>query len=200
MPATDQPAGTLTADAAVMLLIDHQRGTMSWVGSTPFAEMKRNALALARAAKAVDIPLLLTSSMEEAAQGPLLAEFEDIAAKEFATRIRRQGVVNALDDDNLSAAVRATGRDHLIIAGVTNDVCTVFPALTALEQGYRVHVVADAGGSPTRLADDISLRRMEQAGAVLASTNQLLAELAGDWTSERGAKLTPIVMSLVPGR
>ena len=33
-----------SADNAAMLLIDHQVGTMSWVHSTSFEEMKMNAL------------------------------------------------------------------------------------------------------------------------------------------------------------
>jgi nicotinamidase-related amidase len=191
-------AQTFTADNAAMLLIDHQVGTMGWVGSISFDEMKRNALALAKAAKALDIPVVLTSSMEEYAQGPLLSELEEIAPEEFAARIKRQGVVNALDDEDFATAVKATGRRNLIIAGVTNDVCTVFPTLSALQEGYDVQVVADAGGSPSAMADQIAIRRMEKAGATITSTNQLLAELAGNWTGERGGKIIPIVMGLMP--
>jgi nicotinamidase-related amidase len=99
-------------------------------------ELKANSLALAKAAKALNIPLVLTSSMESYAQGPLLAELEEIAPAEHAGRIQRQGVVNAMDDENFAAAVRESGRRKLIIAGVTNDVCTVFPTLTALAEGY----------------------------------------------------------------
>lgn len=47
----------------------------------------------------------------------------------------------------------AVGRKRLIIAGVTNDVCTVFPALTLVVQEFEVRAVADAGGSPGKLAD-----------------------------------------------
>ncbi|MGW0943325.1 isochorismatase family protein [Streptomyces sp. NPDC002623] len=187
-----------TTENTAMLLIDHQVGTMSWVGSIAFEEMKANALALAKAAKALDMPLVLTSSMEEYAQGPLLAELAEIAPKEFAARVQRQGVVNAFDDKNFAAAVKATGRTNLIIAGVTNDVCTVFPTLTALEAGHPVQVVADAGGSPSKIADDIAVRRMDKAGATITSTNQLLAELAENWTTDKGGKMIGIVMELLP--
>jgi nicotinamidase-related amidase len=189
---------SFTADNAALLLIDHQVGTMGWVGSTSFEEMKRNALGLAKAAKAIGMPVVLTSSMEEYAQGPLLSELAEIAPEEFAARVKRQGVVNAFDDENFDAAVKATGRRNLIIAGVTNDVCTVYPTLSALQEGYQVQVVADAGGSPTKMADDIAIRRMDKAGATITSTNQLLAELAGNWTGERGGKIIPIVMGLMP--
>ncbi|MDT0300829.1 isochorismatase family protein [Streptomonospora wellingtoniae] len=90
-----------------------------------------------------------------------------------------------MHDPAFADAVAATGRRNLILAGVTNDVRTVFPALTALEQGYRVQVIADAGGSMTTDADDIALGRMERAGVDISSTNQILPELAGSWASER---------------
>ncbi|MGW6401285.1 isochorismatase family protein [Streptomyces sp. NPDC055134] len=195
---TVETAQPFTTENTAMLLIDHQVGTMGWVGSITFDEMKANALALAKAAKALDMPLVLTSSMEEYAQGPLLAELADIAPEEFAGRIQRQGVVNAFDDKNFAAAVKATGRTHLIIAGVTNDVCTVFPTLTALGADHPVQVVADAGGSPSKMADDIAIRRMDKAGAVITSTNQLLAELAENWTTEKGGKMIAIIMELLP--
>lgn len=179
----------LTGDSAAMLLIDHQVGTMGWVTSTSFDEMKKNAIILAKAAKILNMPAVLTSSMEEAAQGPLLSELEAILPQEFAARIKRAGIVNAMDDNAFAAAVQATGRKKLILAGVTNDVCTVYPALTLVGLGYEVQVVADAGGSPSKMADDIALRRMERAGVTLTSTNQLIAELAGSWATPEGGQL-----------
>ncbi|MBH5328223.1 isochorismatase family protein [Eikenella sp. S3360] len=189
------------AKDSVMLLIDHQIGTMGWVGSIPFDEMKRNALMLAKSAAALGIPTVLTSSMEEHAQGPLLAELADILPEEFKNRVKRAGIVNAMADENFAAAVKAAagGRKRIIIAGVTNDVCTVYPTLTLLEQGYEVQVVADAGGSPGKLADETALRRMDKAGATITSTNQLIAELAQDWSSEDGQKLLQVVAEALQG-
>jgi nicotinamidase-related amidase len=183
----------LRPEDAAMLLIDHQVGTMGWVKSIPFEEMKRNALMLAQTARILKLPVVLTSSMEEYAQGPLLKELEPILPSEFANRIKRLGIVNAMDDKNFAAAVHATGRKKLIIAGVTNDVCTVYPALSLVRDGFEVQVVADAGGSPSVMADDIALRRMERSGVTLTSTNQLIAELAGNWTTPEGGQLIQVI-------
>jgi len=183
------------ADNTALLLIDHQVGTMGWVKSIAFEEIKRNALMLARAAKILKLPVVLTSSMEEHAQGRLLSELEPILPAEFSARIKRLGIVNAMDDEHFAAAVKATKRKKLIIAGVTNDVCTVFPALTLVRDGFEVQVVADAGGSPTKLADDIALRRMERGGVTLTSTNQLIAELAGSWSTPEGGQLVEVIMA-----
>lgn len=63
-----------SADNMALLLIDHQIGTMGWVKSIGFDEMKRNTLMLANTARILKIPTVLTSSMEEYTQGPLLGE------------------------------------------------------------------------------------------------------------------------------
>lgn len=184
----------LNPQDAAMILIDHQVGTMSWVHSIPLDEMKRNALMLAKVARIYKMPTILTSSMEEYAQGPLMPELEDILPEAFAARVKRLGIVNAMDDEAFAAAVKATGRKKLILAGVTNDVCTVYPALTLAGQGIEVQVVADAGGSPSKISDEIALRRMENAGVTLTSTNQLIAELVGSWTTPEGSQVVQVVM------
>lgn len=183
-----------TGDNAALLLIDHQVGTMGWVHSIPFEEMKRNALMLAKAASILNMPVVLTSSMEEYAQGPLLSELETILPNAFAARVKRLGIVNAMDDENFAAAVKAMARSKLIIAGVTNDVCTVFPALSLVRDGYDVQVIADAGGSPSKIGDDMALRRMEKNGVTLSSTNQVIAELAGNWSTPEGMRIVQEVI------
>lgn len=178
-----------TPENAAMLLIDHQDGTISWTKSHDVEEIKKNAVNLAKIATAIDMPLILTSSMEGNVQGPLLSELEKIAPKAFANRIKRSGIVNAMHDDNFNNAVKATGRKKVIVAGITTEVCVVFPVLQLLDEGYEVQVVTDASSSFTKIGDDAALRRMEQAGAVITSTAQIISELAVDWTTPRGQTL-----------
>ena len=182
-----------TPENSTMLLIDHQVGTMAWVRSAELSDIKQNTAVLAKAAKATNMPLIFTSSQENQAQGFLFAELKNIAPDEYERRIQRQGIVDCMKDINFATAVRSTNRKNLIIAGITTDVCVVYPTLTALEEGYNVQVVVDASGSPTHIADKIALRRMDKAGATLTTTNQLIAELAKDWSSEHGSKLIEIL-------
>ena len=188
---------TFSPQNATLLLIDHQVGTMGWVRSVPIETMKRHAIALARAAAVTGMPVVLTSSQEERAQGPLLPELEKILPKEFAARIKRAGIVNCWKDPAFAAAAKAPGRKNLIMAGVTNDVCTVYPAISAVQEGFNVQVVADAGGSPSQFADEIALQRMKDNGVVLTTTNQCIAELAQDWSSPDGSKLIQVLFEEV---
>lgn len=184
---------TFTPENSVMLLIDHQVGTMGWVGSANLEEIRNNTVALARAAHVTKMPLILTSSMEDQAQGPLLDELINAVPEAYENRILRGGVVDSMKDENFAAAVKATGRKNIIIAGITTDVCVVYPAITAIAEGYNVQVVVDGSGSPTTLADETALRRMEKHGVTLTSTNQLIAELAQDWSTDHGSKLIQVL-------
>ena len=182
-----------TLDNAAMLLIDHQVGTIKLAISTPYDEIVRNTRALARTAVETGMPLVLTSSQEDHFQGLLLNDLQAIAPKAYAERVKRPGVVDCWLYPPFKAAVVATGRKKLIMSGLTNDVCIVYPAISALEDGYDVQVVVDAAGSPTTAADETALRRMERTGVTLTSTNQVMAELAMDWASPTGSAIQRIM-------
>jgi nicotinamidase-related amidase len=184
------------ADSA-LLLIDHQTGTMQLIKNIPLDVAKRNTLALAKTAKILNIPVVLTSSQEQNLQGPLLPELQQILPDAFAARVKRAGIVNAWNDPNFVAAVKKTGRKNLIMAGVTTDVCLVFPAIIAVREGFNVQAVMDASGSPFDLSEEMSRRRMENEGVVLTATNTLMAELAQDWSRPEGGQLLGILFNEV---
>jgi nicotinamidase-related amidase len=182
-----------TPENSAMLLIDHQVGTMAWTHSHDINLVKQNALKLARIGKAAGIPVVLTSSMEDQVQGPLIPELQPILPEEFAARIKRPGIVNAMHHEGFNKAVKATGRKKLFVAGVTTEICVTFPVLQMLDEGYEVQVSADASASYTRYGDDLALRRMEQAGAIITTVDMIVSELAVDWSSPLGSKLVPIL-------
>jgi nicotinamidase-related amidase len=150
-------------------------------------------MALAKTAKILNIPVALTSSQEKNVQGTLLPELEEILPEAFTARIQRAGIVNAWNDPNFRKAVEATGRRNLIMAGVTTDVCLVYPAISARREGFQVQAVMDASGSPYELSEDLARRRMEHEGVVLTATNTLMAELAQDWSRPEGGQLLGIL-------
>lgn len=182
-----------TTDNAAMLLIDHQRGTIKLAISTPHDELVRNTRALARTAVETGMPLVLTSSQEDHFQGTLLDDIQQIAPNEYARRVKRPGVVDCWMYEPFKQAVLATGRKKLIMAGLTNDVCIVYPAISAVEDGFEVQVVADAGGSPNKMADEYALARMAAHGVTITTTNQVMAELATDWASPIGAAIQRVM-------
>jgi nicotinamidase-related amidase len=184
-----------TPEDSALLLIDHQVGTMQLIKNIDVVRAKRMSLALAKTASILGIPTVLTSSQEDRLQGPLLPELKDILPDAFDKRVKREGIVNAWTDANFKAAVEATGRKNLIMAGVTTDVCLVFPAIDAVAEGYKVQAVMDASGSPFELSEDMSRRRMQDAGVVLTATNTMIAELVQNWGTPNGQKLIQLLFT-----
>ena len=182
-----------TPTDTAILLIDHQVGTIKLAVSTPYDEIVRNTRALARTAVATGMPLVLTSSQEDHFQGLLLDDLRTIAPEAYAARVKRPGVVDCWLYEPFRQAVLATGRKKLIMAGLTNDVCIVYPAISAVEEGFVVQVVADAGGSPTAAADAAALARMAANGVVVTSTTQVMADLATDWASATGGAIQRVM-------
>jgi nicotinamidase-related amidase len=184
-----------TAGNAAMLLIDYQTGTMQLIRNRSRDQVHRNGVLLARLAARLHLPAVLTSSLEDQFQGPLLPELKEVLPAEYMRRSQRLGVVDALDDPGFAAAVEATGRRNLIIAGVTTDVCLIHPAIRAVAGGYQVQVVVDASGSNTAISEQIALQTMLHAGVRLTTMPQLMSELAGDWTSPTGTAVMDLLNS-----
>jgi nicotinamidase-related amidase len=183
----------LTSSNAAMILIDHQVGTLNFAKSIARDQIEANTRALARAAVALGIPIVFTTSMEDHQQGPLLPALEAIAPEAFSARVKRPGVVNCWDDNAFAEACRKTGRKHFIMAGVTTDVCLAPPAISAAVEGFFVTAVVDASGSPTQLTDEMAFRKMERGGVELTTTTALLSELAHNWASADGQKIMQIL-------
>lgn len=182
-----------TIDDAAMLLIDHQQGTIKLAKNIAYEQIVQNTRALARTAKETGMPLVFTSSEEENFQELLLEDLQKLAPEEYENRVKRPGIVDCWEYEPFRKAVEATGRKKLIMAGSTNDVCIVFPAISATEDGYEVQVVIDAGGSPSQVADETATQRMKDHGVTLTTTNQLMAELAYDWASGAGHQIQKIM-------
>jgi nicotinamidase-related amidase len=184
-----------TKDNTALLLIDHQVGTMQLVRNIEREVAAKQAIALAKMARILSLPTVITSSQEDRAQGPILPAIADILPEAHAARIKRPGVVNAWAYPAFRDAVLATGKTNLIMAGVTTDVCLIFPAIDAAKEGFGVQAVLDASGSPSDLSEEFSRQRMRDAGVVLTATNTLIAEIAQDWSTSEGEQLIGLLFS-----
>lgn len=172
----------LTPDNAAILLVDHQAGVFEYVKEPPREEVEANVVRLARAAATLEIPVILSTSSEQH-NGALLPTLEQVVPDAYGDRIERQGVIDAMADPAVAHALSATGRSHLVTAGIGTDVCGIHPALHANRDGYQVTFVADACGTTTMFAQQTALRRLTHEGVTVATTASVIAELAGDYRS-----------------
>lgn len=89
--------------------------------------------------------------------------------------------INAWEDAEYQAAVKATGRKKVIILGLWTEACLTFPTLDMLSEDYDVYPVVDAVGGTSSLSHQTALQRVQQAGAQLTSIAQLACEWQRDW-------------------
>lgn len=180
-----------------LILIDHQVGTMQLIKNIDLKHVEKMTLALAKIAKIFNLPVVLTSSQENRVQGPLIPELIKLLPEAYEKRIQRAGIVNAWSDPAFKKAVETTGKKNLVMAGVTTDVCLIFPAIDAVNAGFNVQAVMDASGSPFKLSEKLSRKRMENAGVVLTTTNTLIAELTQNWNTPQGQEAMQLLFTEV---
>src|SRR5438046_7572799 len=176
---TEQPKAytPLTSANAALVLVDHQVGLMTGVRDYSTGELKHNVVALAKAAKALKVPTVVTTTARDSMWGPTFPEL--VEALEGILIIDRSSV-NAWDDPKVAAAIEATGRKKLIIAGLSLEVCAAFPAITAVGKGYDAYVAVDASGTFSETKRQAGLLRMQQAGVVVSDYATLMVEILKD--------------------
>ena len=176
------PYKRLDKDQAAVLLVDHQAGLLSLVRDFDPDKFKNNVLALGALAKYFHLPTVLTTSFESGPNGPIVPELKEMFPE--APFIARPGQINAWDNEEFVAAIRATGKKQLIIAGVVTEVCVSFPALSAIEAGFEVFVVTDASGTFNEVTRHSAWDRMSSAGVQLMSWFAVACELHRDWRND----------------
>ena len=174
-----KPYNRLDISNAAVLLVDHQTGLLSLVRDFNPDQFKNNVLALANLAAYFKLPTILTTSVEDGPNGPLMPELKEKFPK--APFIPRPGQINAWDNEDFVKAVKATGRKQLIIAGVVTEVCVAFVALSAIAEGFEVFVVTDASGTFNEVVRHSAWNRMSEAGAQLITWVAVACELHRDW-------------------
>ncbi|WP_084616243.1 hydrolase [Marinomonas sp. S3726] len=181
----------LTPDNAVLAMIDHQTGLMVGVRDMNPAQLKNNILGLTKMAKVLDLPSIVTASYPQGPNGPVMGEISQVLTD--AKVINRQGEINAWKSPEFRKAIKDTGRNKIIMAGIVTDVCLMFPAISAVAQGYDVYAVVDASGTWDKVSREAAIHRMTQAGVKVVTWASVLAEIMDDWRSPKGQELGAVL-------
>jgi len=183
--------GMLDPDDSVILLIDHQSGLFNTVRDVPVPDLRHYVTAIAKTATLLNIPVITTASVPDGPNGPLIPEIHIHAP--HAVYVPRTGQINTWDNPLFVKEVEKTGRKTLIIAGTLTSVCMAFPAVSAIEEGYKVYCVVDASGNWSKLATDATIARVAQAGAIPTDTFAIVAELMRTWNRPEGSRFAQIL-------
>lgn len=188
-PANDHRSFKI--DNTALVLVDHQVGTIGWAGElandAERDQLKMWVRVMARFAKSAGMPVVLTSSLEGEAQGPLLPEFKTLLPKEYEQRIQRTGVINAWDDPAFAKAVRATGKKNLLMGGLTTDVCLVPPALSAKAEGFNLVALLDISAACTKIAAQNCRDILQRSGIDIMTVTPMITSMLGNYKNPASA-------------
>lgn len=170
-----------------LLLCDHQVGLFQIVQDYPLTSFKNNVLAYVELGKIFDLPVVMTTAAESGPNGPLPKEITSMNDK--AVLIKRVGEVNAWDVADYRAAVKATGKKQMLVAGIATDGCVELLALSLVKEGYTVYANSEASGTfNARIARE-SFDRMRANGVQIMSNFGIALDLMRDWRNTPGAQV-----------
>jgi nicotinamidase-related amidase len=164
------PTQMSAADAG-LLVIDVQEKLMPFIRDA--ATMTRNIAFLIDAARMLQIPVQATEQYPRGL-GPTVPD--------LATRLPERPDKVAFSScavPSVTESFRRSGRSKIVLAGIETHVCVLHTALDLLALDFRVYVAADAVSNRYAVDHEYALRRLEQAGAVLTTSETTVFEWVG---------------------
>jgi nicotinamidase-related amidase len=170
--------GLLTPDNCVVTLIDLQPQMLFGVSSYDRQSIINCNVALAKAAKVFQVPVVLSTVETKSFSGNMWPQIQAVFPGE--TPIERSSM-NSWDDPKFVAAIQKTGRKKIVLSGLWTETCVALPTVQAIDDGYEVYVVEDCCGDVSQLAHDNAMKRVIQAGAKPVTSLSVMLELQRDW-------------------
>lgn len=168
----------LTPGNHALVMIDFQSQMAFATRSIDGVVLRNNAALVAESAAGFNVPTILTTVAEKSFSGPM---FDEIIEAFHGHPVLDRTSMNTWEDASVIAALNGLRRKRIVFCGLWTSVCIVGPAISALDQGFEVHVIADACGDVSVEAHESAMQRMVQAGAVPMTSLQYLLELQRDW-------------------
>jgi nicotinamidase-related amidase len=97
-----KPYAPLTSDNAALVLVDHQVSLMTGVRNYSIGELKHNVVALAKAAKVLKVPTIVTTTARDSRWGPTFPELVEALP---GIQIIDRSSVNIWDDAKVAAVI-----------------------------------------------------------------------------------------------
>src|SRR5918996_5239794 len=170
--------GLLTPDNCVVAIIDLQPQMLFGVANFDRQTIINNNVALAKAAKVFDVPVVLSTVETKSFSGNMWPQIQAIFPNQAP--IERSSM-NSWDDKDFVAAVEKTGRKKIVLSGLWTETCVALPTIQAIHDGYEVYVVEDCCGDVSQLAHDNAMKRVIQAGAKPGPELSVILEWQRDW-------------------
>jgi nicotinamidase-related amidase len=170
--------GLLTPENCVVAIIDLQPQMLFGVANFDRQTIINNNVALLKAAKVFDVPVVLSTVETKSFSGNMWPQIQAIFPNQ--TPIERTSM-NSWDDKNFVAAIERSGKKKIVLSGLWTETCVALPTVQAIHDNYEVYVVEDCCGDVNQLSHDNAMKRVIQAGAKPVTALSVMLEWQRDW-------------------
>ncbi len=170
--------GLLTPENCVVAIIDLQPQMLFGVANFDRQTIINNNVALLKAAKVFDVPVVLSTVETKSFSGNMWPQIQAIFPNQ--TPIERSSM-NSWDDKNFVAAIEKSGKKKIVLSGLWTETCVALPTVQAIHDKYEVYVVEDCCGDVSQLSHDNAMKRVIQAGAKPVTALSVMLEWQRDW-------------------
>jgi nicotinamidase-related amidase len=170
--------GLLTPDNCVVAIIDLQPQMLFGVANFDRQTIINNNVALLKAAKVFDVPVVLSTVETKSFSGNMWPQIQAVFPNQ--TPIERSSM-NSWDDKNFVAAIEKSGKKKIVLSGLWTETCVALPTVQAIHDGYEIYVVEDCCGDVNQLSHDNAMKRVIQAGAKPVTALSVMLEWQRDW-------------------
>ncbi|WP_051021624.1 isochorismatase family protein [Nocardia araoensis] len=186
-----------TPENTAIILIDYVSGFAPLIASQTIAENTAGGRALAQTAKAFEVPLIVSVGPERDPRGVLYPEIAEVLAG--GPPQHRGLTFDAFEDEEFATAVHATGRRHLVVAGLMTDGCITHTVMSALRRGHEVSIVADATASTSLTAHETAMARFGQLGVTPRTWMSLASEFQKSYANTETLSAYREIQANLPG-
>ncbi|MCX7823878.1 MAG: isochorismatase family protein [Syntrophobacterales bacterium] len=180
----------LKRDDSILLLVDVQKTLLD--PCVRREDLKKNCRALIETSKVFQIPIIFTTNNAEKLGG-FLPELVEMAKDPV---VINKFEFSCFENEEIRKTIDSLQRKTVILAGIESHVCIFHTGAHALRLGYRVDLVTDAVSSRSEENRLIGIKRLEQAGAIMSSTEMVIFELLNRAGTEEFRKLLPLLKTL----
>src|SRR3954451_17538518 len=170
--------GLLTPDNCVVAIIDLQPQMLFGVANFDRQMIINNNVALAKAARVFDVPVVLSTVETRSFSGNMWPQVQAVFPDQVPIE---RTTMNSWDDTNFVAAIEKSGRKKIVLTGLWTETCVALPTVQAIHDGYEVYVVEDCCGDVSQLNHDNAMKRVIQAGARPVTALSVMLEWQRDW-------------------
>jgi nicotinamidase-related amidase len=173
--------GLLTPENCVVAIIDLQPQMLFGVANVDRQTIINNNVALSKAAKVFDVPVVLSTVETKSFSGNMWPQIQAVFPNQ--TPIERSSM-NSWDDKNFVAAIEKSGKKKIVLSGLWTETCVALPTIQAIHDGYEIYVVEDCCGDVSQLSHDNAMKRVIQAGAKPVTALSVMLEWQRDWANK----------------